>query len=141
MNQNQEAMRNIATIIGENDALKVVNEKLEAGIEELEKTVKEQEVKLKKLRPFEGLIDNAPNAWTFEITDKTLITCMIRETISVKGRWANITTATNPDLQKKATNLINETVEAVLRDTFFNKARFSEIAARQKLNYSSKDDK
>jgi len=134
MNQNQAvAIKSINDIMVTNEQLKVAKEKLEKRVNDLESEIIEKDRQLKDLKPFEGLLKNAPEKWVFEISDKTLITSIVKNTISVKGRWANITTAKNDDLKKKATDLINEVIEASIRDTFFNGIRFRDMASRQKL--------
>jgi len=133
MNRSQEAMKSINDIMVTNEQLKVANEKLQERVKLLEGYIIEKDRQLKDLKPFEGLLKNAPDSWVFEISDKILITSIVKNAISVKGRWANITTAQNEGLKKKATDLINEVIEASIRDTFFNGVRFRDMASRQKL--------
>ena len=133
MNRSQEAMKSINDIMVTNEQLKVANEKLQERVKLLEGYIIEKDRQLKDLKPFEGLLKNAPDNWVFEISDKILITSIVKNTISVKGRWANITTAQNEGLKKKAPGLINEVIEASIRDTFFNGVRFRDMASRQKL--------
>lgn len=142
VNETDQARNYIDTLVRNNTKYESEIAQLQGANERLQVQLNEQKAKLELLKPYEDLIGNVPEEFTFTIKNHELIVAIAN--VCIKKNKSNVALfkkGATDNARTQAIARVDKFITGVLKDAFMSKDRMYAIMKRQMMTFDGTIEK